>query len=160
MFFQKSNEKLTKNSDSDSGDVLVYLKDSFCISYLGLTAPTRESYEKDQTAVMAQLNYERDPETKSVIVIPNFKKVLKKIPCPVLAIFGEKDFVVDWQRTKALYEEVIKKKKLMIKTFPNGNHGVLKCKTGAANEKLETFEFCAGYFDSIREWLVQEGFGK
>ena len=138
-----------------------FLKDSFCISYLGLTEPNLESYKKDQAAVMAEAStYERDPETKSVIVIPKFKKVLRQTPCPVLAIFGEKDFVVDWQRTKVLYEENIKKKKLTIKTFPDGNHSIFKCKTGAANEQLERYEFCGGYFDSIGQWLLQEGFGK
>lgn len=136
------------------------LKDSFCISYLGLTAPTPESYKKDQAAVMADLSYERDPKSKSVIVVPKFKKVLTKIPCPVLAIFGEKDFIVDWQKTKALYENTISKKKLTTMTFHDGNHGLLKCKTGAANEKLETFEFCDGYFDTITQWLAQEGFAR
>lgn len=136
------------------------LKDSFCISYLGLTEPTRESYKKEQAAVMAEMSYERDPKEKSVIMVPRFKKVLKKIHCPVLAIFGEKDFIVDWQKTKALYKRTMKKKKLSITTFQDGNHGLLKCETGAANEKLATFEFCDGYFDTITQWLVQAGFGR
>ena len=136
------------------------LKDSFCISYLGLKEYTKDSFIKEQESIKGEIDYKRDSKTKSIIVVPDFDKVLNKIKCPVLAIFGEKDFIVDWQKTKALYLETIGKndpRKLTIKTFPEGDHTIIKCKTGASNENLDKFEFCDGYLDSITIWLIEKG---
>lgn len=134
------------------------LKDTFCISYLGLKEFTKESYMKEQESIKGDIDYERDPKTKSIIVVPNFVEVLNKIKCPVLAIFGEKDFVVDWQKTRTLYLGTIGKndpKKLTIKTFPDGDHTIIKCKTGASNETLDKYVFCDGYLDTMITWLVE-----
>ena len=112
---------------------------------------------------MRSINYKRDEKTKAVLIVPDFEKVLNTIRCPVLAIFGEKDYVVDWRRTLALYKETIGKnnnKSLTIKTFPDGNHGMRKCKTGALNEILEKEEFCDGYIETMTTWLKENGFGK
>ena len=138
-------------------------KDSFCIAYLGIGGLTKEAYYKEQESVMQSINYKRDEKTKAVLIVPDFEKVLNTIRCPVLAIFGEKDYVVDWRRTLALYKETIGKnnnKSLTIKTFPDGNHGMRKCKTGALNEILEKEEFCDGYIETMTTWLKENGFGK
>lgn len=138
-------------------------KDSFCIAYLGLEGITKEAYYKEQESVIRNIDYKRDEKTKAVIMVPDFKEVLNKIQCPVLAINGEKDYVVDWRKTLALYKETIGKnnnKKLTIKTFPNGNHGLRKCKTGASNEVIEKEEFCYGYIETMTTWLKENGFGK
>ncbi len=134
------------------------LKDTFCISYLGLKEFTKDSYIKEQESIKGEIDYKRDPKTKSIIVVPYFDEVLNNIKCPVLAIFGEKDFIVDWQKTKALYLETIGKndpKNLTVKTFPDGDHTIIKCKTGASNETLDKYEFCDGYLEAMTSWIIE-----
>ena len=138
-------------------------KDSFCIAYFGLEGITKEAYYKEQITVMRNIDYKRDEKTKAVIIVPDFEKVLNTIQCPVLAIFGEKDFLVDWRKTLALYKETIGRnnnKRLTIKTFIDGNHGMRKCKTGASNEVIEKEEFCDGYIETMKTWIKENGFGK
>jgi uncharacterized protein len=138
-------------------------KDSFCIAYLGIGEITKEAYYKEQESAIRNINYKRDEKTKALIMVPDFNEVLDKIRCPVLAIFGEKDYVVDWRKTLALYKETIgknNKNRLTIKTFPDGNHGLRKCKTGAINEVIEKEEFCDSYIETMTAWLKQNGFGK
>lgn len=139
-------------------------KDSSCTAYLGMVGGiTKEVYYKEQESIIGKIPYKRDEKTKSVIMVPDFKEVLNKIQCPVLAINGEKDFVVNWRRTLALYTETIgrnKNKKLTIKTFPDGNHSLIKCKTGASNETIDKIEFCDSYIETMTTWLKEKGFGK
>jgi hypothetical protein len=64
-----------------------------------------------------------------------------------------------------LYKETIGSRKdstLTIKTFPNCNHSIMKCKTGGMNENLEPFgwQACDGFFETMNEWLKKQGFGK
>lgn len=135
-------------------------KDSYCIDYLGWSGGiTKESYNKEQESNRGKISYYRDEKTKAVIMVPDFKKVLNKIQCPVLAINGEKDYVVDWRRTLVLYKGTIGKNnsnKLTIKTFPDGNHSLIKCKTGASNETIDKREFCDGYIETMTTWLKEK----
>lgn len=93
-----------------------------------------------------------DEKSGLQIYIPDFDKILQKVNCPVLAIFGEKDTQVNWQRTKKLYKKTIGKNPratLTIKTFPNGNHNIYECITGGFREKLTKREICEGYFETM-----------
>ena len=136
-------------------------KDTFCLAYLGLGQVTKEAYYKEQESVMQSINYKRDEKTKAVIIVPDFKNTLNKIQCPVLSINGEKDYVVDWRKTLALYKETIGiNKRLTIKTFVDGNHGMRSCKTGAFDEILEKEKFCDGYIETMTTWLKENGFGR
>ena len=73
-----------------------------------------------------------DEASGLMIYVPGFRQILKAIRCPVLALFGEKDSVVDWRSTMALYKETIGSgvdADLTIKTFPGCNHNMLQCRT-------------------------------
>lgn len=92
-------------------------------------------------------------------------KKLNNINCPVLAIFGEKDAnVINWRQTIALYNETIGKNAtgLTIKTFPDCNHNIRKCKTGWLRETITNSNKyqapCDGYFDSMAQWLKENKF--
>jgi len=92
------------------------------------------------------------------IMVDEFETTLGRITIPVLAIFGEKDSQVNWKSTLKLYRKTIgnePKGSLTVKTFPNGNHTLQKCKTGGINEDLEKFghAFCEGYFEAMGTWL-------
>jgi hypothetical protein len=57
-----------------------------------------------------------------------------------------------------LYENTIGKNpnaKLTIKTFPDCNHNIFKCRTGGLREKLEKIAFCDGYFGAMAQWLKE-----
>ncbi|MEO1712694.1 MAG: alpha/beta hydrolase [Bacteroidota bacterium] len=99
-----------------------------------------------------------DETTNLAIMVDGFEEKLKTINLPVLAILGEKDSQVDWKKTQAFYEATIGKNSkadLTIKTFPNGNHTIQKCKSGGIDEDLEPFGYavCDGYYETMLQWL-------
>jgi esterase/lipase len=126
---------------------------------------SKEEYDKNQKEAMKI--YKFDDSTASIILVPGFSEILKKIECPVLAVFGEKDSQVDWQKTIAFYKETIgvnPKSELVIKTFPNCGHTMIRCKTCGYNDyeelKLFNFQPCNGYYETMSKWLNEHGFIK
>ena len=137
-------------------------KDPFWKWMIGDNFDTKESYQEKQEQYKNE-NHIFDEATELEVYLPNFKKILNKIECPVLAIFGEKDGNVDWLKTRGLYKETIgsnSKAKLSIKSFPNCNHNIIKCETGGYREKIQKWTHCDGYFDTMALWLNENGFGK
>jgi pimeloyl-ACP methyl ester carboxylesterase len=135
-------------------------KDPYYIKIHGEQSTSEEEYLKEQKTAMDM--YEFDDSTASIILVPGFSKILKNIQCPVLAIFGEKDSQVDWQKTMSYYKQTIgtnPKSKLTIKTFPNCNHMIQKSKTGGMDEK-DSGGFGAGFFETMNEWIKEQVFGK
>lgn len=133
-------------------------KDSFWI-FLNSSSETEESYLSKQKQFISE-HHKFDRKTGLMIYVPNFRKTLMKIQCPVLAIFGEKDANINWRETIALYKETIGKRtkaKLTIKTYPDCNHNLKSCKTGGMKETIENSNKyqppCDGYFDTMSEWL-------
>jgi len=114
------------------------------------------SFVKDQESFIQSKKIVEFDSTNLVVYVPNFSSVLNSVNCPTLALFGEKDCMVDWRKTKALYEATLGKNLntgLIIKTFKDGNHLMLKCQTGVFNEKLEKYEYCDNYIETIRVGL-------
>lgn len=131
--------------------------DSFYIFLNGSSKPTEEGYRNWQTKLQTG-EIAIDKETGLVIYIPEFKKLLNKINCPVLALFGEKDSQVDWQKTMALYKQTIgsnPKASLTMRALPNCNHSMLKCQTGGYRENIKEAQPCEGYYDTMLSWLAQ-----
>lgn len=140
-------------------------KDSFWI-FLNSSSETEESYLSKQKQFIGE-HHKFDKKTGLMIYVPNFRKMLTKIQCPVLAIFGEKDANVDWKQTIALYKETIGKKanaNLTMKTYPDCNHNLKSCKTGGMKETIEnSVKYqppCNGYFETMSEWLRKEVLSK
>lgn len=137
-------------------------KDSAMIALDG--AESENNYLQLQKRFLGK-GYIFDKESGMIVMVPNLREILMKIQCPVLAIFGEKDTQLDWQNTLNLYKKTLGTRKdsiLTIKTFPNCNHSILKCKTGGMNENLEVFgwQFCDGFFETMSLWLKEHRFGK
>jgi len=129
-------------------------KDTLWLSVSG-EQYTKEGYLRNQKQFINE-HHEFDEETGLMIYVPNFRETLKKINCPVLAIFGEKDANVDWRKTMVLYRETIGNNKnvsLAIKTLPDCNHSIIKCKTGGIHEKMNNWEYGDKYLEIIRTWL-------
>lgn len=120
----------------------------------GITEPGYYSY---QSYFMRQ---PLDWHSGLQIYLPDFESVLSGIDCPVLALFGEKDMNVDWQKTRSLYKKTIGQHgDLTIKTFPDGNHNLFQCNTGGFYE-LQDLDLpwtrCAGFLDQMTRWLTQK----
>ncbi|KOY87548.1 hypothetical protein AD998_16660 [bacterium 336/3] len=140
-------------------------KDSFWI-FLNSSSETEESYLSKQKQFISE-GHKFDKRTGLMIYVPNFRRTLMKIQCPVLAIFGEKDANVNWKKTIALYKDAIGRKSknlLTIKTFPDCNHNLQRCKTGGLKETIENSNKyqppCDGYFDTMSEWLKEKVLSK
>jgi alpha/beta superfamily hydrolase len=143
-----------------------FLEGASALTYLSLTRKLREDnyyrkhfgptngifvllgYRKLQSKYRSTLHY-FDPETEIEIYLPNMKELLD-MNCSVLAIFGEKDTVIDWKKTKELYEGTIGNK-LSVVTFKNGNHGLRESVNGSITEHCEIE--CNGYYGCMISWL-------
>jgi pimeloyl-ACP methyl ester carboxylesterase len=127
----------------------------------GDSKPTEEGYLKWQRSFLDRTNpYPVNEKTGLQIYVKDFDRVLSKIDCPVLALFGEKDSQVDWQKTIAFYKVSFgnnPKAKLVVKTFPDANHNLFRCKTGGLREELDKIEYAEGYFETMGRWLRERG---
>ena len=148
----------------NGGSFETYLKtterlrqDSF---YIALTGGTRspENYREWVTDLIST-RHPYDEESGLMIYVTGFEEILKKINCPVLALFGEKDSQVDWQRTLELYKKTLGNHPSGIfsyKVLPDCNHNMLQCKSGAYREKLKEAKTCEGYYETMLNWLSEK----
>lgn len=107
-----------------------------------------------------------DAEAGLQVYVPDFRQVLSGIDRPVLALFGEKDTNVDWRATSRLYHQTIgtnPNADLTVVTFPEANHNLKRAETGGVREmRGQPWDtpYAEGYFESMAEWLVAQGFGR
>jgi pimeloyl-ACP methyl ester carboxylesterase len=131
-------------------------QDTFWLSVSG-DQYTEEGYLRIQKNFINE-HHEFDEATGLMIYIKGFKDILNTIQCPILAIFGDKDANVDWRKTSALYKETIGNNKnahLTIRILQDCNHSMIKCKTGGIHEKMDKWEPCDGYFETMTTWLKE-----
>jgi hypothetical protein len=89
--------------------------------------------------------------------------LLAHIHCPVLAIFGARDTIVDVQESVAVYSRLLREagnNNVTIKIFPEADHVIFPSKTGGMSELNQAFAqpikvFVPGYLDTMGQW-VQE----
>ena len=137
-------------------------KDSFYIYVTGNSVPTEEGYRQWQAKFRSGENV-MDKETGLLVYVPGLDTILGNINCPVLALFGERDTQVDWRKTRDLYSKTIGTNpgaSLTIRTFPDCNHNMLKCRTGDYREELDTIQPCDGYYDAMLGWLKERKLGR
>jgi len=92
-----------------------------------------------------------DEASGLLIHVANSREKLEKIHCPVVALFGEKDSIVDWRSTIALYDQTIGRDdgaRLTVNTFRACNHNPQRCQTGGFRETRTAppQPACDGYF--------------
>jgi hypothetical protein len=122
---------------------------------------TQAAYLLEQKTLMAESPL-FDEASGLKIYVPGFRQILKAIRCPVLALLGEQDSVVDWRSTLALYRETLGSgvgADLAIQTFPNCNHNMLQCRTCGVREDRETAgprRPCDGYQEAIVTWIREK----
>ena len=136
-----------------------YRADPFVLGVVGGEEAFSEAAFDKQQKTWRRLAPAVDPSTGLMIYVDNFEGLLSSLNVPVLALFGEKDSIVDWQSAKSLYEQAIGQNpnaSLSIKTFPDGNHNLHQCKTGGFDEMIEILRNprpVDGYYDTILTWL-------
>lgn len=89
------------------------------------------------------------------------RPLLEKITCPVLAIFGEKDTIVNARESSRVYAEALRKagdRDVTIKFFPDADHVLFPSKTGGEKELDRSFQrpqkvFAPGYLETMAEWV-------
>jgi alpha/beta superfamily hydrolase len=103
-----------------------------------------------------------DEASGLMIYVPGFRQILKGVRCPVLALFGEKDSVVDWRSTMALYRETIGSRvdaDLAIRTFPGlqPQHAAGPDRwTPRRPETTGPRRPCDGYQEAITTWIKEK----
>jgi pimeloyl-ACP methyl ester carboxylesterase len=91
------------------------------------------------------------------------RPLLAHIRCPVLAIFGERDTVIDAKESARTYTEVLAQAgntDVTIRLFPAADHVLFLSRTGGMKELSHSFaqphtSFAPGYLDTISEWVGQ-----
>ncbi len=123
---------------------------------------TKTSYEQEQGAFRNSKEKMKIDETSGrLIFFPGFRKVVRSISCPVLAVFGKKDAQIDWRAARQFYQENIgqeSKATIDVVTLPDCNHLLMKCKTGGYFEDPSQFNFavCDGYYEAMADWLRKQ----
>jgi pimeloyl-ACP methyl ester carboxylesterase len=90
----------------------------------------------------------------------NVRTLLPGIKCPVLALFGDRDTIVDWRESKREYENVLPD--VTIHVFPNTDHAMLQNATGSMKTMIASFEaptdakpFAPDYLPTLANWLSE-----
>jgi pimeloyl-ACP methyl ester carboxylesterase len=76
--------------------------------------------------------------------------LLRQVPQPTLAIFGESDQIVDWRESTAIYRDAYARSgnmNLTIKTFPNATHNLMR---------TDAPKLVDAYLDAMTQWLTQQ----
>jgi uncharacterized protein len=100
---------------------------------LGILSGTPESYSAWQNS----MDYHYRPDT-----------ALRELHQPVLAVFGERDVLVDWRDSEQIFRESFRaggNPDLTIKIFPNADHNLM---TAAPDP-----QFVKGYLPLLHDWL-------
>jgi pimeloyl-ACP methyl ester carboxylesterase len=84
---------------------------------------------------------------------------LKKVKCPVLLVYGEKDLQVPPAQNKEPMENALKEggnKDYKVVVLPNANHLFLYTRTGSPEEYANLpKEFVPGFLDTMTDWILK-----
>ncbi len=99
-----------------------------------------------------------DDDMCSYIFIEGFDHMLSSFNIDVLALFGQKDLNVDWQKTHTLYKNTIGQNpeaSLSVHIFPDADHNLHITKTGSLQEmkSAAATQKSKGYYDVQISWL-------
>jgi pimeloyl-ACP methyl ester carboxylesterase len=77
---------------------------------------------------------------------------LEKVHCPVLALFGDLDNSTPVHPSVSNMQAALQKK-LTVRIFPKGIHGLLEGETGTDSEIPGLKRFVPGLFETLTQWL-------
>jgi pimeloyl-ACP methyl ester carboxylesterase len=107
----------------------------------------------------AQIKQVLNPWWRYILGLDN-RAILKKVKCPILAIYGEKDQQVNPETNIPVIEEALKEggnKNFMIKKLPGLNHLFQTAKTGSEYEYIRIEETIAPQaLQVITGWILKQ----
>lgn len=109
------------------------LKKYPAVGALGVTTGTQEQYAAWQNS----MDHHYRPDT-----------ALRELQQPVLAIFGDRDVLVDWRESSRIYREALSaggNTDVTIKVFRNSDHNIF--------ERGSDSKFSEGYLQTMNSWL-------
>ena len=89
--------------------------------------------------------------------------LLKEVRCPFLAVFGERDTIINGQECARLYTSALKHNPdVTVTTIPQADHALFLSQTGGFREMDRSFllppeqqSLAPGYLDLITQWVQQ-----
>ncbi len=128
----------------------------------------RAAFAKYENERWAQLlisdpdNPERYEFVKRIATF-DVQPLLKQITCPVLAIFGDKDMLVDVEESMAGYRSILAEAgndDLTVKLFHDADHVIMRTETGNPTEMMARsqsgeLDFVPGYIELMGGWLAE-----
>jgi len=91
----------------------------------------------------------RDPVTDRAFVDYQPVPVLERVTCPVLAIFGQLDWVVPVERSAAIYETALTRagnQHFAVTVFPKADHRI---------RIADPDDFAPGFLDAVTGWILR-----
>ena len=82
--------------------------------------------------------------------------VLRRVGCPVLALYGERDPIVPLAENRPRLEEGLREGRCpdyTVVVFPTAEHLMVETPTGAGKEFPYATQFITGYFPTMLDWL-------
>lgn len=127
--------------------------------------PTQTQYETQQANCQNGQCPGVDTELCSYIFIEDFEVMLSQLDVDVLALFGELDLNIDWQKVRDLYANTIglnSEASLTLKTFANADHNLHVSETGSLKEMTsgKTHQKIDGYYEAQTHWLSSKILGE
>ena len=84
--------------------------------------------------------------------------VLRKVRCPVLALYGGRDTLVPPRESAEIWRTTLKQAgnhDVTVKIFPDGDHGLRETTGGTLKDLAKSRGFVPGYFETQRTWALK-----
>jgi pimeloyl-ACP methyl ester carboxylesterase len=84
--------------------------------------------------------------------------VLRKVRCPVLALYGARDTLVPPRESADIWRTALKQagnSDVTVKVFPDGDHGLRETTGGTLKDLSRSRGFVSGYFETQRTWALK-----
>ena len=84
--------------------------------------------------------------------------VLRKVRCPVLALYGGRDTLVPPRESAEIWRTTLKRagnNDVTVKIFPDGDHGLRETTGGTLKDLARSRGFVSGYFETQRMWALK-----
>lgn len=135
---------------------LIHLRAPYaCLADLQ-TLAAQEPWFEDAGGAYAEADYQVETSAPERYARP----ILSSITCPVLAVFGERDTLIDIQESVEAYTELRRagNRDVTIKVFASADHGPFLTRTGGMKEMQHSLQqaerpFPPGYLDLLADWL-------
>jgi pimeloyl-ACP methyl ester carboxylesterase len=76
---------------------------------------------------------------------------IQQVQCPLLAVFGEQDAIVNSQESAAILRQLPAARTITVKIFERANHGLMVF--AQPNEPFRWFGLAENYLETVASWI-------